>query len=318
MSKYTNNYAAAAAANGLQYDAVNNVIYGERDGYDFLIYAESKGYPYVMTINTSARRDTSSALNKEEIKELTRSHKAITNASQDGNNINAIMFLRANAKREVLQETMRESINALIAFLNAKGYQPCCSVCGQNVEVSCYKTGLSYMHLCSECEVQMRNNVSNIVNKQSQQDNIAGGIAGALIGSLLGVALIVIIGQLGYVAAISGAVMAYACLKGYERLGGNLTFRGVLISVIIMLVMTYVGNRANWALMAVRELSGYIDYSFFDWFMELPSMLAQVGEKGSYVGTLVMTYAFMVLGAGPTVYNKIKERKDSGRMVKIG
>ena len=54
--------------------------------------------------------------------------------------------------------------------------------------------------------------------------------------------------QLGYVAAISGAIMAVCALKGYELLGGKLTKKGVIISVVIMIVMTYVGDRVDWAI----------------------------------------------------------------------
>ena len=75
-----------------------------------------------------------------------------------------------------------------------------------------------------------------------------GGIVGALVGSLLGVACIVILSQLGYVAALSGVVMAVCTLKGYEIGSGKLSKRGIVISVILMLVMTYVGDRLDWAI----------------------------------------------------------------------
>ena len=83
MSKYTDNYAAAAAANGLRYDETNRVIYGQKDGYDLLIYAEDKSYPYVMTIDTSAKR-SSGGLTREESKELVKSCKGLTGVESDG------------------------------------------------------------------------------------------------------------------------------------------------------------------------------------------------------------------------------------------
>lgn len=41
----------------------------------------------------------------------------------------------------------------------------------------------------------------------NKKENLVGGVVGALIGSLLGVASIVLLSQLGYVAAISGVIM---------------------------------------------------------------------------------------------------------------
>lgn len=76
------------------------------------------------------------------------------------------------------------------------------------------------------CELEQQN--------AQKTENLAGGIAGALIGSLLGVVCIVLLSQLGYVAAISGVLMAVGVLKGYEKLGGKLTKKGIVISMIIM------------------------------------------------------------------------------------
>ena len=58
------------------------------------------------------------------------------------------------------------------------------------------------------------------------------GIVGALIGSLIGAVVIVIVGQLGYVAAVSGLVMAICTLKGYEMLGKKLGTPGIIISCV--------------------------------------------------------------------------------------
>ena len=47
--------------------------------------------------------------------------------------------------------------------------------------------------------------------------------------------------------------MAVCTLKGYEIGSGKLSKRGIVISVILMLVMTYVGDRLDWAIMIARE-----------------------------------------------------------------
>ena len=83
--------------------------------------------------------------------------------------------------------------------------------------------------------------------EQKKRENVPAGIVGAFLGSLIGVACAVLIGQLGYVASVSGLVMAVCALKGYELLGGSLTKKGALISSLLILVMTYLAHRLIWA-----------------------------------------------------------------------
>ena len=106
----------------------------------------------------------------------------------------------------------------------------------------------------------MRGNLAMLEQQNAQKtENLAGGIAGALIGSLLGVVCIVLLSQLGYVAAISGVLMAVGVLKGYEKLGGKLTKKGIVISMIIMVFMTYAGDRMDWAIRLLRD-AGFGEY----------------------------------------------------------
>ena len=105
------------------------------------------------------------------------------------------------------------------------------------------------------------------------------------------------------VAALSGVVMAVCTLKGYEIGSGKLSKRGIVISVILMLVMTYVGDRLDWAIMIARELEVDIatGYRYF------PLLLSEdIIDFGSYAANLVLVYAFLLLGAIPTIRNANK------------
>lgn len=73
-------------------------------------------------------------------------------------------------------------------------------------------------------------------------ENIIGGLVGALLGSVLGVIVMVIFGQLGRFSAISGLILAVCSIKGYEMLGGTVSKKGIALSMLIVLGMTYVGN----------------------------------------------------------------------------
>ena len=314
MSKQTENYMTIAGALGFQYDGANDVIYGKRGEYDILIYAADKRYPNMLTIHTAARRHI--ALTNEEKKEFIKSLKQVTGIKQDGNQITVTQKNIGNWTK--LQESLAESVNNLLAFLHAKSFQPCCSVCGQSVEVEPYQVASGYMHLCPDCGVNMQGNLMTAAQQmQNKKDNVVAGTVGALLGSLLGVLCIIVLSRLGYVAAISGVIMAVGVLKGYELLGGKLTKKGLVIGVVIMLIMTYVGDRLDWAIMLYGEIGDY--YNLFECYRLVPVMLEEdIIEMGSYIGNLVLIYVFLLLGAVPSIRNSFQEKQVSNRIVKIG
>lgn len=318
MSKKTANYAAMASAAGLRYDDSNNVIYGNKCGYDLLIYAEDKSYPYLMTIHTSARRD-GLIVTSEESKAFAKAAKYNGGIKQEGNNITCKTGQALRGKQEFLCGVMTQVINNFISFLQEKGFQPCCSMCALSVDVASYKAGSAYMHLCTPCSEQVRGDFTAEAQKEKgKKENVVGGIVGALLGSLVGVVAIILLSRMGYVAALSGVAMAVGVLKGYELLAGKLSNKGIVISVIIMLVMTYVGDRLDWAIAISQQVSGSLA-SVFGWYRMIPMLLAEGDiEFSSYIVNLVLIYAFLLLGAVPTVRNRVVEKEESKKMVRIG
>lgn len=314
MSIQGETYPALAAALGLRFDIRNDVIYGKKGEYDILIYAENKSAPYALTIHTAAKRTM--VLTKEEKKEFTRELKHITSIRQDGNQI--IVQQKAISKQEKLQASLTQSLDSLLSFLLSKGFHPCCSVCGQSVEVEPYQVANGYMHLCPNCETSIRGNMMTITQQgQSKKDNVVAGTVGALLGSVLGVICIILLSQMGYVAAISGVIMAVGVLKGYELLGKKLTKKGIIIGVVIMLVMTYVGDRLDWAIDLYKEVKP--DATFFECYRLIPILLREgIITMRNYIGHLVMLYLFLLFGAVPTIIGAASEKQASSHMVKIG
>lgn len=323
MSKISDYYSQLAASIGMRYDSDSDVIYGQKEGFDLILYAADSRYPYIMTLHTAAKAPTGATITKDEFKELAKNVKNLGTGSQEGNNIKVPLTGPVNQKklRDSLASVATEGMNGLISFLRAKGYSPCCSLCGQPEEISAYKSGGRFYHLCRNCETNMRGNLAVEAQKQGQKkENIIGGTVGALIGSLLGVLCIVLLSQLGYVAALSGAVMAVGVLKGYELLGGRLTKKGIIISIVIMLVMTYMGDRLDWAIRLLRDGGGAnAGYNLFECYRMVPFFLEiEAIEMTAYIGNLVLLYVFLLLGAVPTIMSKVKEKKEAGQMVKIG
>lgn len=220
-------------------------------------------------------------------------------------------------------DAVYEAVNGLVSYLSSHGLAPCCSNCGQHKQTADYLVGAgSVVQLCPECA----NNYGSRMALDNQQnamkkDNVVAGVVGAFLGSIIGVICIIIIGELGYVAAISGVVMAICVLKGYEMLGGKASKKGIVISVIIMLVMTWVGDRLDWAIIIYKELSQYADVNItiFDCYRMIPDMLSEgYMDMSNYITNLVMIYAFLLLGMIPTVKGFINDKKNENRMIRIG
>lgn len=323
MSKLTDFYSQLAVSAGMRYDSGNNVIYGQKDGYDMVVYPADSQAPYALTIHTAAKTPTGAAFTKDEFKELSKSVDALGVGKQEGNHITVPVVGSINQKklRDSLGSRLPEAMSGLVSFLQNRGCRPCCSICGQSEEVSPYVSAGSYYHLCPGCEANMRGNLAVAEQKKAQKkENVVGGIVGALLGSLVGVLCIVLLSQLGYVAALSGAIMAVGVLKGYELLGGRLTKKGIVISIVIMLVMTYVGDRIDTAILLWREGGGAeAGYNLFECYRLVPWAIEQGAmDMPVYLGNLALLYLFLLLGAVPTIISKVKEKKEEGRMVKIG
>lgn len=124
------------------------------------------------------------------------------------------------------------------------------------------------------------------------------GTIGAILGAILGGASIILFSQMGYVAAISGVILAFCTIKGYELLGRRLTNRGAIISIILILITPYLADRLDWAIMlceAIGEINGPMLLAAF---ISVPDLLAEgYIEQSTYIQSLVMVYIFAALGA---------------------
>ena len=314
--KLQKKYEAVAHANGLRLDAKSGVISGKYGGYSVQIFAADTSQPYMLTIQFGVHRNAPD-LTKAEGKEFAKAHAGVVSVSQSGNAVFVVM--RVSSKEEKFQEETKEILWESASYLRQQGFTACCQRCGKEEETESFQIGNRLMQLCDKCggEVQ-RELAAQVKQEEETKENLLGGIAGAfigsLIGSLIGVACIVLIGQLGYVAAISGVVMAVCTLKGYEYLGKKLSGKGVAVSAVFMVIGTLLGNRLDWTFHIVRQLGmGVVEA-----FQAIPDMMADGTLKSSaYYDNLMLVFIFVLVGAVPTCYRAIKDRKTGGRMRKL-
>lgn len=308
-----NRYEQLAQAAGLAMDPNSGALYGRRGEYDVVVFAPNASYPYALSAAISAVRPQA-PLTREESKEFCSVSKLVSGLTQNGSVIT--LALKSTPNQGKLREGLVTSLDALAAFLREKGFQNCCQACGTQQDVSSCYAGGAYLHLCPECFTSLQQRAEmNEAQTNQKKENVVAGAVGALLGSLIGVVCIVILSQLGYVAAISGVIMAVCTLKGYELLGGKLSNKGIVISVVLMLVMTFFGDRLDWAIIVARELQVDFGMAF-----QLISVLLEeeMIEASSYWGNLFLLYLFLLIGLIPTVIATVRGRRDASRIYRLG
>ena len=126
------------------------------------------------------------------------------------------------------------------------------------------------------------------------------------LGALKNTVVIVIVGQLGYVAAVSGLVMVICTLKGYEMLGKKLGTPGIIISCVLMLLMIFLAYQADWSITAAQ----FYETDFFTAFRAMMDLIKEgYVDSGDYFGGLAQVYLFAVIGAVPTIIAMAKGAK---------
>lgn len=138
-------------------------------------------------------------------------------------------------------------------------------------------------------------------------ENVLLGLIGALVGAVLGGASIILLSQLGYIASISGFILAICTLKGYELLGKRLSKKGIVLCVILMIVTPFVADWIDWAIFLMKDYPEY-GLTLVDSCIMLGELMAEgFVDMFEYVKNLGMIYLFVILGAFGTLKNVLKK-----------
>lgn len=148
QKKKIENYQQIAMGTGLRYDEVGGLFHGERDGFDFIVYAPDARYPYMMVLHTAAKSADGSTFDKQAVKGFQKSSKKIASFGQK--NLDIRVSLKAQSNAEKCKDTLNEALAATTTFLRTNSYSPCCDLCGQNVETGAFRMGGEYYHLCPD------------------------------------------------------------------------------------------------------------------------------------------------------------------------
>ena len=187
-------------------------------------------------------------------------------------------------------------IRRIADYLAANGYQSGCMLCGAS-HPDCYTINGRSMWLCSSCLESVRADLEvNKENVRAHKSNLLHGFAGAVIGALAGGIAYVLLSKVGYVASITGFLMAFLALLLYEKFGGCLDVKGIICCAVILIATVYFATRTAWSWEAYDALKDY-GWSFGEVYSQLSSILKQSDLTGSFIKDLAMGYLFTAVGA---------------------
>ena len=299
-----------ARRQGMRMDQLSEHLYGTKNGFHIAIRTDRLEEQKTLFLCFSATTRTG-PLNDELLKRTAAAYPAL-NGSAVRNQSIAFAVTANNPLKCV--KNVDAAIEAAIQVLYSLGCVDCCQQCGTMTATATAVVNGTPIHLCQSCFSGKVANTPPSVPEPPKPENKLGGIIGAFIGSLMGVAAIVLFSQLGLVSALSGIVMAFGTMWVYEKMAGSMSKFGIVICVAVMMLMVYVGDRADWAIVAVRDLG----LDFFTAFRVVPNMLQEgMIDTEIYTAGLGQIYLFALLGAVPMIASALQKRKTEAQKAEL-
>ena len=262
-------------------------------GYHVVCYEINNKSTQIVNIPVFSASDPTGFTLNGFLNSLLPMYKQLKGASVDGHSL-TLTFVVGTAKKFV--EIANDAVNRVICYLAQYGYVSCCSVCGNPGSAELYLVNGRYVWLCpADAAGYVEELERQKAESKTQKSNLLFGIVGAFLGALAGAVLYFVIYQLGFIAGISGLVMAVLAMKLYEKFGGCLDLKGVIASIVIVMVMVFFANKVAWAWEAYQALKGN-DWTFFDCFRNLDAILELSDLKGSYGSDLFVSYLISIVG----------------------
>lgn len=293
---------------GLSFDDRIKVAYGMYNGYKVVLKNSSEGHRNY-ELFFSLRKDGAD-LTQKELSEVVKKNKSIKAFTVRGNiicyDIKDIYNIQKSAER------MKDALDDIVEFLRVNGCRNSCLSCGcENAVINIYNLEGNPSILCETCFNRM---YANPCDEVEVNENVVAGIVGAFLGSLVGLACIVLFGRLNYIIVLSGVIMSVCTLKGYEWLGKKLSGKGMIISIVLMIIMIYLGNRLEIAL----KLAYSLKVDIFTSFRAIPYLARmELIDTAAYYGNLVLLYLLTFIVSSPFIKDRWKAKefsKDSHKL----
>lgn len=317
MTNTESEYRDLAKTLGLELSICNRryFLYGTKGDYEIVVYTSNVRNPYRFTVAVAVVLD-GKTIEPQQLKEFVMANESVLSLRQQENRF----VMKMNMKNySWAAEKMGDCLNELAAFLADKGCVPCCQLCRQRKETTAYLVVEEPVFACQECMEKAigdkESSESAVLQEQRKEERILTGIFGAFLGSVLGVICIIFSFQMGEIGMLSGIIMGICTIKGYELFAGRSTKRGIVISTILIIIMTYIGHRLMLSY-RIKAESGF-DGNVMEIFILVPQMFDGLFGFIAYWGSLGMLYFFTLGASLPIINIMAKNKQEKERVFRI-
>ncbi len=273
-----------------------DIAYGSRNGiYVNVVYNAMSSSAFV---HFFIGRE--SGVSIEEINLFLKENRKKYRAKTAQLNGSAVSVMLNSEIKRIKAEDVAVFLDEATAFLAEKGYRSGCAVCGQDSGEGYTLQGGFVQQMCAPCHEKLTAATTEIKRERAETGSYLTGLLGAVLGGIIGIIPWVLIGMLGYIAGISGFIMAFLSYKGYLLLRGKRGPGMTWIMIIVLVVFTYI---------AVLTSQGIVEYQFFtdqgydvDVFelakmMIIAPFLPEYFETGPLWGSIALGWLFAGLGS---------------------
>ncbi len=226
------------------------------------------------------------------------------------------VWMHINNAWTLKAENVETLLNEFSAWLVQNGYYSGCSFCPATEELGYTEQGGRVMEACDECHQRLAGIVEEFKAERDTAGSYVKGALGAAVGGLIGIIPWVLIGMLGYVAALSGLIMSWLSYKGYQLAHGKRGKGMVWVLVVVLIVFTYIGVMASTYVSIVNQAkdAGYelVDNAF--WIV-LTLPFTPNEDVGVIWGQLAMGWIFAGLGSFGLI--RRANREGSGKDIAV-
>ena len=305
---------AIASELGLQFDEDSRSIYGTQSGYLLFLQETDVKNQFRLCVSVSLNGNPADSEENELVWDEFKS-ESLPNLSTLSINQYLVSFVVKGAMRKSKTiEKLQTLITDLVAFLETHHFVQVCGYSGQEGPVSLYQLGESIFIINEESYQFLKSNLQiEMDSYHSQKENVLLGTIGALLGALIGGAVALFIARLGYVAVAAGLVLGICTIKGYEMFARKLSRKGILISVVLMVVTVFLVNQIDLAMEVVAQLGVEFAYAF----RVVNELIASGEYPDNYFFNLGMLAVFTLVGAGISISSVWSSHKTKGIVRKI-
>lgn len=289
----------------LSYDEEAQIMYGLVSSYHLAVFPVQKNvYHLVLSLSRHGV-----VPEYDDLKPLIKESRGIKSLTVTGHVVTC--HLKSGLTKGKTLELIEQAIQDVCFYLAQNHFSDVCQITGE-ATTTMYLVEESVTFLSDSGLAKLTSEMSEQrLQSENTKEQFIPGVVGSFLASLVGVIVIVVVGQLGYVSAISGIVMGLAVIKGYEWLGKKLTKKGIVAASIIMLVMTYFAYQLDFAISIAR----WAEVSILDGFTAIPYILESGDlDVTEYYMELAKLYLFTLVGFVPTLIGAIASAKAKFKM----